>query len=205
LTFHCFVLSMCITILSHFDCSQVAIEFQCIHTYISLLSLLVLRTKVGIRTGWWGGRGFKGWVRGWVGSVWLGGKEESSVVRWTVGGRLFGCGRSEVKCVGAVPKVPWQNKNQLERKSLETAENLHTENFSKKQEMHETRITQRSRQKTRKSQKPKQNREQNHWNKSIARTGEEAWEHALSMCSVFFGSGGRMSRYVYWSQTTRFI
>jgi len=45
------VLSKCITILSHFDCSQVAIEFQCIHTYMSFLSLLVWRTKVGIRTG----------------------------------------------------------------------------------------------------------------------------------------------------------
>ena len=54
-----FMLSMWVTIINHFDCSDVSIEFQCIHTYMSLLSLLWrtnvgIRTKVDIRTGrWW--------------------------------------------------------------------------------------------------------------------------------------------------------
>jgi len=61
----------------------------------------------------------EGRVRGWVGLVWLGRKEESSVVGWTVGGRLIVCTRSEVKFLGAVLKVPWQNKNQPEREFLE--------------------------------------------------------------------------------------
>ena len=34
-----------------FGYSHVSIEFQCIHTYMSLLNFLVWRTKVGIRTG----------------------------------------------------------------------------------------------------------------------------------------------------------
>ena len=44
----------------------------------------------------WGG-GCEWWVRGCVGSVWMGVKGECSVVGWTMGGRLFGCGRSEAK------------------------------------------------------------------------------------------------------------
>jgi len=93
-----------------------------------------------------------------------------------VRGRLFGFGPSELKRLGVVPKVPSQNKNQPERQFLENGGNLHNENFSKREEMHKTKITQRSRQKKRKSGKPQQNRnpEQNHWNKSIARTCEEA-------------------------------
>ena len=41
-----FMFSMCITILSYLDSSHVSIEFQCIHTYMSLLSFPVWRTKV---------------------------------------------------------------------------------------------------------------------------------------------------------------
>ena len=49
-----FMLNTCITIIRYFDCSHEAIEFQCIHTCMSLQSFLVWRTKVGIRTGlWW--------------------------------------------------------------------------------------------------------------------------------------------------------
>jgi len=49
-----FMLKRWITILGYFDCSHVSIEFPCIHTYMSLLSLLVWRTKIGIRTRrWW--------------------------------------------------------------------------------------------------------------------------------------------------------
>jgi len=49
-----FMLSMWVIIISYFDCIHVSIEFQCIHTYMSLLSLLVWRIKIGIRTGrWW--------------------------------------------------------------------------------------------------------------------------------------------------------
>jgi len=45
---------MYINVTSYFDSSHVSIEFQCIQAYMSLLSLLVWRTKVGIRTGrWW--------------------------------------------------------------------------------------------------------------------------------------------------------
>jgi len=40
-----------ITITTYLDCSHVSIELQCIHTYMSLLSFLVWRTRVGIRTG----------------------------------------------------------------------------------------------------------------------------------------------------------
>jgi len=41
-------------LISHFICSHVSIKFQSIHIYISLFSLLVWRTKIGIRTGpWW--------------------------------------------------------------------------------------------------------------------------------------------------------
>ena len=127
------------------------------------------------------------WVRGWVGSVWLVGKEESGVVWSTVGGRLFGCGQSELKCPGAVPKVPWQNKNQREREFLETGENLHNENFSKMKKMYKTRIAQRSRQK-KKVGKNQQNQEQNQWNKNIAQTGELGPKaHTLFHCLL---SGG---------------
>jgi len=46
-----FMSSMWITISSYFDGTHVYIEFQCIHTYLSLLSFLVRRTKIGIGTG----------------------------------------------------------------------------------------------------------------------------------------------------------
>jgi hypothetical protein len=42
---------MCITVRRYFDCSHVSIEFQCIHTYVSMLSLLVWRTKVQLQGG----------------------------------------------------------------------------------------------------------------------------------------------------------
>ena len=42
-----FMLIMWITIISYFDCSHVYMEFQCIHTCMSFLSLLVWRTNVG--------------------------------------------------------------------------------------------------------------------------------------------------------------
>jgi len=58
-----FMLSMWINIvICYFDCSHVSIEFQCIHTYMSLLSLLVCRTKVGIRTGKVGIRTGRWWM-----------------------------------------------------------------------------------------------------------------------------------------------
>jgi len=43
---HYFVFNMCITFISSFDCSHVSIEFQCIHTYMSLYCVLVWRTQV---------------------------------------------------------------------------------------------------------------------------------------------------------------
>jgi len=45
------IICMWITITSYVDSSHVSIEFQCIHTYMSLLSFLVWKTKIGIRTG----------------------------------------------------------------------------------------------------------------------------------------------------------
>ena len=49
-----FILNIRVSIVSYFDCSYVSIEFQCSHTYMSWLSLLVLRTKGGVRTEqWW--------------------------------------------------------------------------------------------------------------------------------------------------------
>jgi len=48
------MLSMWVTIISYCDCSHVSIQFQYSHTYMLLLSLLVWRTKRGVRTGqWW--------------------------------------------------------------------------------------------------------------------------------------------------------
>jgi len=46
-----FMSSMWITISSYLDGTHVSIEFQRIHTYRSLLSFLVRRTKIGIETG----------------------------------------------------------------------------------------------------------------------------------------------------------
>jgi len=43
--------NMWITITIYLDCSHVSIEFQCIHTYVTLLSFLAWRTKVRLRTG----------------------------------------------------------------------------------------------------------------------------------------------------------
>ena len=48
------MLNMWVSIISYCDCSHVYIEFQCSHTYMSMLSLLVWRTVGGVRSGqWW--------------------------------------------------------------------------------------------------------------------------------------------------------
>jgi len=46
-----FMLNKWITITSYLDSSHVSVECQCMHTYMSLLSFLVRRTKVALRTG----------------------------------------------------------------------------------------------------------------------------------------------------------
>jgi len=48
-----FMFSMWMTIINCFDCNHVSIDFQCIHTYMLLLWLLVWRTMVCMRTGRW--------------------------------------------------------------------------------------------------------------------------------------------------------
>ena len=45
------MLNIWITITSYLDSSHVSIECQCIHTYMSLLSISFWRTKVALRTG----------------------------------------------------------------------------------------------------------------------------------------------------------